>query len=87
MLSSVKQKIKDQKAKYNLLIRQGEKIPDNLSMCAHLKNAVMFPSGQSIQVMAKKLEAKWGFFMTLSLSHLQFLLWVTGVAGCSGVQL
>lgn len=74
MLSSVKQKIKDQKAKYNLMIRQGEKIPDNLSMCGHLKNAVMFPSGQNIQVMAKKLEAKWVFLMTLSLSHLHFLL-------------
>lgn len=38
MLSSVKQKIEDQEAKYNFLIRQGENISDNLSMHRHLKN-------------------------------------------------
>lgn len=32
------QKIEDQEAKYNFLVRQGEEISDNLSKHRHLKN-------------------------------------------------
>lgn len=71
MLSSVKQKIKDKEAKYSFLIRQGEKISDNLSMCRHQKNAIMYPSGQRFQVTANWKQNMF-FLVTLSLSHLLF---------------